>query len=110
MVPRVALLLVAWPLFSGCLGAEGPTRSEALLLDDPYSAVLVEIDYVAGREPSPDALEALRSAIDLYTAKAEIIMAAPVQIPVQSEDPDQRDLAAIHRRYASLMDLDEGEF
>lgn len=95
----VVLLLILLPLV-GCFGIDpnyrpvhppkpvstyADTLPAALLWAHPYPNLLVEIDYVEGREPSTLALDAFSSTLREVTDKQEIVVSPPTLLPM--DDP-----------------------
>lgn len=76
---------------AGCV-SEAPQRSSLEVLDLPRDYVradtvpdlLIEIDYVAGREPSQMALDGLLQRAREMTSKINITLLPPTEIPSQS--------------------------
>jgi hypothetical protein len=77
----------------------------ALLWAHPYPDLLVEIDYVEGREPSTLALDALRDTLRGVTDKAEIVIAPPTLLPASDSrfqggrEWTREELADVHKAY-----------
>ncbi len=88
------LLALASTALSGCTGgfsepyvaprtAGDPSFSPsymALLWDNPFPRLVVEVDYVEGRPPSPIALSALEETLRDVTGKQEITILQPTAI------------------------------
>lgn len=100
----VAAILILAIAASGCLqqvqdtlrGGPDIHHPEALLRDDPYDRLVVEIDHVAGHEPSPLALDALKQRLGEVTDKKEIRIPEPTEIPAQGGGYDADDIRRIH--------------
>lgn len=77
----------------------------ALVWAHPYPNLLIEIDYVEGREPSTLALDTLRDTLRAVTDKVDIAIAPPTALP--ASDPrfsgwrewKLEDLVDVHSRY-----------
>lgn len=120
MCVRVVVPLLAMLLLGGCFGidpnyrpvphprpaeAYSDTLPAALIWAHPYPNLLVEIDYVEGREPSTLALDALHATLDAVTDKEEIVIAPPTALPASDarfqgmHDWSTEDLAKVHLDY-----------
>jgi len=101
----VLMLVLVLPL-AGCLDASSRPGDlplhDALLLSDPYPVLIVEIDHVEGLEPHPDALAAVREALETYTEKEQVIFLGPQAIPAQGDAHTPDGLKRIHRLTADL--------
>ncbi|HUR26518.1 MAG TPA: hypothetical protein VM327_10945 [Candidatus Thermoplasmatota archaeon] len=113
---RWPILLVLGCLFgSGCISVVGqaagpaaPALHEALLWDDLYPTLVVEVGAVPGRAPDPSALVAFGLAIVELTGRAEpdVRLLEPVAIPAQGGGYGPADLARIHHATARVVDPD----
>lgn len=77
----------------------------ALLWTEPNPVLLVEIDYVEGREPSAFALDAFRESIQSVTGKREIVILPPTLLPRDdarfqgNHEWSTMELADVHNTY-----------
>lgn len=76
----------------------------ALLWNDPYHILQLEVDYVKGREPSSEAFAAFIEEVRNITLKEEIVVVGPREIPDVEPDPTRV------RTYEELRQLHEGTF
>lgn len=107
---RLVILVALSSLLSGCvLGQDdGVALHDALLLDDPYPLLIVEVHHVEGREPSQKALDALLGSLRDLTAKKQVILVGPTPIPAQGDVHTPPDLRQIHRQTAELSPTTPG--
>lgn len=90
----LAAILAAAGL-AGCLGDDGWTQGardmsdpEAYLLGSPYPDLIVEIDHVEGREPSPAAIDHLLTVLREATDKRSVELLGPTRIEVEDTSED----------------------
>ncbi len=74
--------------------------TRALLLDDPYPNLVVEIDTTNGYTPCPETLDALRENLDTYTLKQFIRILSPARTPAEDGEYSNHELIDIHRALA----------
>lgn len=94
---RTAVFVVILAVgLAGCTSAEvvGPdppggslTLQGALLLATPYPSLIIEFDYVSGREPRPDAVQEMIHAIRALTPKEDVQVVGPDVIEGMHGDP-----------------------
>lgn len=112
-----ALLLAV--ALAGCVGSDDPLGGSgaaagrpsdpaAFLLRAPYSDLVVEVDYVEGREPSPGALSHLVDVVEDATRKRSVELLGPTVVEVEDPGPDaawnHSERWALHERTYSLDD------
>ncbi len=105
---RSAFLVILLVLASGCLEADFHAEDDmlqwhphTLLLQNSVPDLLVEIDYVAGREPSQFALNALRSVLENVTDKRIITILEPTEIPPTGDEQTFASVERAHREHFS---------
>lgn len=110
-MPSARWFVVALVL-SGCLGADAPAAYserlsvfEAVILGAPFPRLLLEVDYVEGRSPTPEALRALQETILAVTEKTEVEILAPTPLP-----PDERFVAGYDWSPIELRELHLASF
>lgn len=89
--PIIALICVL--ALAGCLSSmphdehdsDGDSTPAALIWAEPFPTLLIEVDYVEGREPSRLALDVLLATLTEVTDKREVIIQTPTALP--REDP-----------------------
>ena len=67
------------------------SSAEAFLADDQYTELKLEIDYMAGYEPTASALDSLQSALKRHLDKTTISIRPPDEIPAKDEAPYSAD-------------------
>lgn len=74
--------------------------TRALLLDDPYPNLVVEIDSTDGYTPCRGTLSALETSLETFTQKKSIRMLSPARMPAQDGEYSNRELIQVHRDLA----------
>jgi len=86
------------------------SSAEAFLDDADFSLLRIEVDYMAGYEPTADAIDSLESALRKHLSKSSIEVQTPTSIPAAEDDPysasDIRDLEAEHRDHVTRAESD----
>ncbi len=72
-----------------------------LLLNDPLPDLLVEVDFVAGHEPSQFALDGLRSVLEEVTAKRHVTILPATEIPRLAVPPTFESVTDYHFKHFS---------
>jgi len=65
--------------------------ARAFLRDDSFPILAVEIDYMAGYEPTPEALDSLKHSLDTHLDKSTIVLRPPSQIPAEGDSTYSTD-------------------
>ncbi len=73
LVIAVALILVPVYVHYGEIHIPGSYNALYLSKYSPYKTIVVEIDYQPGMEPAPEAVEALKQQIEMYSGKEVLI-------------------------------------
>ncbi len=114
-VRRVAFLAAAVLSLSlaGCLDglaarSDGVPLHDALLRNDPYRLLILEVDAVAGLEPDPAALRAFQDALQDVTGKSVVAVVGPDTLPSQGGGYTSDELRQIHRSTADLAPTTPG--
>lgn len=90
-----AAVLIILPALTGCVSPsqdEAPSISslpEKLLLNEPYKRVVVDVDHVEGRSPTPEALRVLERALTNETDKEEVLVQPSTRIHVEDTSSDR---------------------
>jgi len=75
--------------------------AHAFLTDENFSILAVEVDYMEGYEPTPAALDSLKTSLNTHLNKSSIVLRSPTQIPAEGDSvytTDQiRTLEDTHR-------------
>lgn len=113
------LLSLSIFLLAGCADAQAdrpPTRSwryaAALLLDDAFPNLVVEIDYAGDYVPSNVALDALRVTLEQETQKHSIVILDPTPVapfPGEHSDKEARRYHAETRNHGTAQHPWEGD-
>lgn len=82
---------------------EAPGASnEALITDQEYDQLILEIQYMPGSKPESESIENLRNFLEQHLDKASITISEPVEIPSGNRESytpsDIRDLEQQHRQ------------
>lgn len=105
--PLLLAVALLGPALGGCLaGTTGPPERlslpEALLLEAPYPDLIVDVDHVDGRTPTPEALQALERELANVTGKHAVTVGPSTVIPIEDDRRDRvwsmKELDALHRR------------
>jgi predicted Zn-dependent protease len=88
-----------------------PGDSARSFLDDRRFTVLsLEVDYMEGYEPTSDALDSLKTALNAHLSKSSLHIPTPTQIPAAGQGPystDQvRGLEEEHRNHYTRAESD----
>jgi hypothetical protein len=69
--------------------SEAPPGDSArsFLRDRRFTVLSLEVDYMEGYEPTSEALDSLKTALDTHLSKSAIRIQAPTQIPAAGEGP-----------------------
>ncbi|MFB6272650.1 MAG: hypothetical protein ABEL51_07125 [Salinibacter sp.] len=92
--------------------SEAPPGDSArsFLSDRRFTVLSLEVDYMKGYKPTPDALDSLKTALNRHLSKSSIHIPSPTQIPAAGSGPysdeDVRSLEDQHRNHYTRAESD----
>src|SRR5687767_11730294 len=73
-----------------------PIVATDLIRPTPYAGLRVEIDYVAGKGPDPEALDLVRSELAAFADGGQIVKPGGIEVVLDEEVPALGDADTVH--------------